>query len=181
MKTQTVALWTAGAIAALGLGYIIYFDHQRRSDPQFRKKLKKARKEAAKVAKQQTETSKVDTVKLIESVIIAAAQEEYPSSPEEREKYFMAQVSAGETLCAQGEAYYNDAVLPFYKALKVYPAPMELLMIYQKTIPEAVLQIIVNIVSIEQQAAEAAGGDAAAQQTEQTGTAAESEEIPIDN
>ena len=48
-----------------------------------------------------------------------------------------------------GEAYYNEAVLPFYKALKVYPAPMELLGIYQKTIPEAVLQVIVNVLTIE--------------------------------
>ncbi|KAG2226637.1 hypothetical protein INT45_005123 [Circinella minor] len=175
MKTQTVALLTAGAIATLGLGYIIYFDRQRRSDPQFRKNLKKARKEAAKAAKEQKETGQADTIKLIESVIIAAAQEEYPTSPEEREKYFMAQVSAGETLCAQGEAYYNEAVLPFYKALKVYPAPMELLGIYQKTIPEAVLQVIVNVLSIEQQAAEAAGGA----QTTAT-EAAGSEEIPIE-
>lgn len=85
----------------------------------------------------------------------------------------MAQVSAGETLCAQGtkpetyifgkmrnrhsdwsyiilgEAYYDEAVLPFYKALKVYPAPMELVMIYQKTVPERVFQTIVNILAIE--------------------------------
>ncbi|KAI7854731.1 mitochondrial outer membrane translocase complex, subunit Tom20 domain-containing protein [Circinella umbellata] len=175
MKTQTVALLTAGAIATLGLGYMIYFDRQRRNDPQFRKNLKKARKEAAKAAKEQKDTSQADTIKLIESVIIAAAKEEYPTSPEEREKYFMAQVSAGETLCAQGEAYYNEAVLPFYKALKVYPAPMELLGIYQKTIPEAVLQVIVNVLTIEQQAAEAAGG-AQATATEAAG----SEEIPIE-
>lgn len=40
-------------------------------------------------------------------------------------------------------------MLPFYKALKVYPAPMELLMIYQKTIPEPVFKLVVNILQIE--------------------------------
>ncbi|KAI8141852.1 protein import receptor MAS20, partial [Fennellomyces sp. T-0311] len=149
MKTQTVALWTAGAVAALGLGYIVYFDYQRRSDPNFRKKLKQARKKAAKNAKQKQEVGQAEKIKLIESVILETAKETFPTSPEEREKYFMAQVSAGETLTGKGEEYYNEAVLPFYKALKVYPAPMELMMIYQKTIPDPVFQIILNILSIE--------------------------------
>lgn len=48
-----------------------------------------------------------------------------------------------------GPSYYDEAVLPFYKALKVYPAPMELVNIYQKTIPEPVFQTIVSILAIE--------------------------------
>lgn len=48
-----------------------------------------------------------------------------------------------------GPNHYDDAVLPFYKALKVYPAPMELVNIYQKTIPEPVFQTIVSILAIE--------------------------------
>ena len=48
-----------------------------------------------------------------------------------------------------GPSYYDDAVLPFYKALKVYPDPMELVKIYQKTIPEPVFQTIVSILAIE--------------------------------
>lgn len=48
-----------------------------------------------------------------------------------------------------GEAFYNDAVLPFYLALRVYPAPMELIMIYQKTVPEPVFQMIVNIMALD--------------------------------
>ena len=48
-----------------------------------------------------------------------------------------------------GEAYYNDAVLPFYKALKVYPAPLELIMIYQKTVPEPVFQTVVQLMALE--------------------------------
>lgn len=48
-----------------------------------------------------------------------------------------------------GEAFYNDAVLPFFLALKVYPSPMELIMIYQKTVPAPVFQMIVNVMALD--------------------------------
>ncbi|ORZ24663.1 protein import receptor MAS20 [Absidia repens] len=160
MKTQDIALYTAGAAATLGIGYLVYFDYKRRNDPTFKKQLKRERRKAAKIAKATEEEDKQVKVKLIETVITAAAKETYPSTPEEMEKYFMAQVAEGEGLCAKGEEFYNDAVLPFYKAVKVYPAPMELVTIYQKTLPQPVFETVVNILAIEQQAAEAQrGGD----------------------
>lgn len=45
--------------------------------------------------------------------------------------------------------HYDEAVIPFYKALKVYPDPNELLMIYQKTIPQPVFEIVVKALAIE--------------------------------
>jgi mitochondrial import receptor subunit TOM20 len=48
-----------------------------------------------------------------------------------------------------GESGYLDAALCFYKALKVYPNPVELIMIYQKTIPEAVFTLVYEMMSIE--------------------------------
>ncbi|KAL0078602.1 mitochondrial outer membrane translocase complex, subunit Tom20 domain-containing protein [Phycomyces blakesleeanus] len=153
MRPQTIALTAAATLAALSIGYMVYFDYSRRSDPDFKKKLRRDRKMAAKAAKESEESSKMGRVELIEQVIIAAAQENYPTTPEEKEQYFMSQVAAGEALCAQGEPFYNEAILPFYKALKVYPAPMELIMIYQKTLPPPVFENIANIMAIEQQAA----------------------------
>jgi import receptor subunit TOM20 len=109
----------------------------------------------------------LNTIQIIESVIEAASEETLPSTPEEKEKYFMQQVALGEGLCNQGnalffcckrkhkliqfigEAFYNDAVLPFYLALRVYPAPMELIMIYQKTVPEPVFQMIINAMALD--------------------------------
>lgn len=79
----------------------------------------------------------------------------------------MQQVALGEGLCNKGkisekkkkkakkvnhnlgEAFYNDAVLPFFLALKVYPSPMELIMIYQKTVPAPVFQMIVNVMALD--------------------------------
>ncbi|KAF7729338.1 hypothetical protein EC973_004594 [Apophysomyces ossiformis] len=156
MQSRTIALLTAG-LAVAGLGYLVYFDHKRRNDPNFRKKLRRERKLAAKAAKVSEEEKTKSIVNLVQTVLSAAATESYPTTPEEREKYFMVQVAAGEELCGKGEEFYNDAVLPFYKALKVYPAPMELLMIYQKTVPEPVFQVIVNIMALEQQAANPEG------------------------
>lgn len=39
MRPQTAALYTVGALTAVGLGYVVYFDYKRRSDPNFRKNL----------------------------------------------------------------------------------------------------------------------------------------------
>lgn len=33
------------------------------------------------------------------------------------------------------------AALSFYRALRVYPSPVELIMIYQKTVPEPVFKV----------------------------------------
>lgn len=42
MKTSTIALAATGVVATAGLGYLIYFDSKRRSNPEFRKQLSKA-------------------------------------------------------------------------------------------------------------------------------------------
>ncbi|KAG1120045.1 hypothetical protein G6F42_012842 [Rhizopus arrhizus] len=154
MKNSTIALITTGVVASLGLGYLIYFDSKRRSNPEFREQLRRERKQAAKASKEAEKDEKESRLKLIERVIVECSREELPTSAEAKEKYFMEQVAAGEALCGKGPSYYDEAVLPFYKALKVYPAPMELVMIYQKTIPEPVFTTITTILAIEQKAME---------------------------
>ncbi|KAG0173416.1 hypothetical protein DFQ28_001591 [Apophysomyces sp. BC1034] len=144
LKPQTIALLTAGVAVTAGIGYMVYFDQKRRNDPKFRKQLKRERKKVAKATKVAEEQAKHSTVQLIEAVLEAASKEPLPTTPEEKEKYFMAQVGAG-------EAFYDQAILPFYMALKVYPAPMELIMIYQKTVPAPVFQIVVQLMALEQQ------------------------------
>lgn len=41
------------------------------------------------------------------------------------------------------------AAIAFFKALKVYPAPHELIMIYQKTQPQAVFELVMELVTLE--------------------------------
>lgn len=59
---------------------------------------------------------------------------------------FMDQVTTGETLIALGPANYIAAATAFFKAIKMYPAPVELIMIYQKATPEEVFDIIMRMV-----------------------------------
>ena len=41
------------------------------------------------------------------------------------------------------------AAISFYKALKVYPAPTELIMIYQKTQPPQVFELVMELIQLE--------------------------------
>lgn len=41
------------------------------------------------------------------------------------------------------------AAICFYKALKVYPAPAELVMVYQKTIPQEVFTLVMGMLSMD--------------------------------
>ncbi|KAI9483280.1 MAG: hypothetical protein EXX96DRAFT_137013 [Benjaminiella poitrasii] len=151
MQPRTAALITAGVAVTAGIAYMLYFDYKRRNDPSLKKKLRKEKKKAQKELKKAEEQLKLTARQVIESVTEAADKEALPTSPEDKEKYFMEKVALGEGFCNKGEAYYNDAVLPFYLALKVYPAPMELIMIYQKTVPEPVFQMIINVMAVDQQ------------------------------
>ncbi|CAO0798233.1 unnamed protein product [Mucor circinelloides] len=151
IQPKTAALITAGVAVSAGIAYMVYFDHKRRNDPNLKKKLKKEKKKAQKEMKKAEEKVKSTVLQVIEQVMSAAEKEPLPTTPEAKEKYFMEQVAAGESLCNRGEAFYNDAVLPFYLALRVYPAPMELIMIYQKTVPEPVFQMVINIMALDQQ------------------------------
>lgn len=45
--------------------------------------------------------------------------------------------------------FYVASAISFYKALKVYPAPQELLMIYQKTQPPAVFDLVMELISLD--------------------------------
>lgn len=49
--------------------------------------------------------------------------------------------------------FYVAAAISFYKALKVYPAPQELIMIYQKSLPPAVFDLVMELISLEINAA----------------------------
>lgn len=151
MKTSTIALISTAIVATFGIGYLVYFDQQRRSDPNYKKQLKRERKKASKIEKKNKEKELVTVESLIQSVMDAVAKETFPESPEGKEAYFMQKVAEGEALCGKGEAFYDESVEPFYKALKVYPAPLELIMIYQKSLPEKVFRIVVNIMALEQQ------------------------------
>jgi hypothetical protein len=65
--------------------------------------LEREKKRSAKKAKQSAETVKQKVSETLEAGLEAVNKETYPTSVEEKEQFFMAQIAAGETLCSQGK------------------------------------------------------------------------------
>ncbi|KAG6910154.1 hypothetical protein DXG01_012913 [Tephrocybe rancida] len=150
MDSRTTSILAITGITALGgaLAYAVYFDHKRRTDADFRRKLRKEKKRVDKTVAQQSKESlaledKHDAAPAsMKEALDWIRKEEPPTSPDEREAYFMQQVGAGEQLAARGPQFYLEAAMAFYRALRVYPAPMELIVIYEKTVPQPVFKAV---------------------------------------
>jgi import receptor subunit TOM20 len=135
ISTTTVILATAGTLAAGAIAYAAYFDYRRRSDPEFRKNLKKQHKKVQKAKEEEGKAAEQGQKERIKNAVQEANEEGFPRDPEETEGYFMQEVARGEGMCQDGSDPV-DAALCFYKALKVYPQPRELITIYDKTVPK---------------------------------------------
>ncbi|KAG6850625.1 hypothetical protein H0H93_010817 [Arthromyces matolae] len=140
----------SGAVA-----YALYFDHKRRNDAEFRKMLRKDKKRADKSIAESKEAQQQEALASaaasgqpvnIEEVLEKIRTEEPPPTPELKEKYFMDCIARGEQL---GPEFYLAAAAEFYRALKVYPSPMELIVIYEKTVPAPVFELIVQMMNVD--------------------------------
>jgi import receptor subunit TOM20 len=115
MKTTTIVAASVGTAVTFLAGrwlvlcrslltssaYALYFDHRRRTDPEFRKALKKEGKRQARLAKEEAEAQSAQQRAAIKAAYKAAQEEGFPTSVEDREQVFLQEVS-------QGEAYAND-------------------------------------------------------------------------
>ncbi|KAJ2881109.1 mitochondrial import receptor subunit tom20 [Coemansia aciculifera] len=146
---KTIAIATAVTAAVAGLSYVAYFDYKRRNDRQFRRKLQRNRKKAEKTAQKVSSLSLDDINDQALELLNIVIKEKLPESAEDKEQFFLAQVSRGETLCSAGPAGYTEAACRFYQALMVYPNPVELVMIYQKTTPEEVFKLVMAMMAQE--------------------------------
>ena len=82
--------------------YAVYFDHKRRSDPEFRKALKRESRKEARAAKEEAEAQGAQQKRAIKIAVEEAREEGFPTNVEEKEAYFMSEVGRGETLCQDG-------------------------------------------------------------------------------
>ena len=82
--------------------YAVYFDHKRRSDPEFRKALKRESRREARAAKEEAEAQGVQQKQAIEDAVSEARDEGFPTDVEDKEAYFMNEVGQGEVLCQDG-------------------------------------------------------------------------------
>ncbi|KAG8527528.1 uncharacterized protein KY384_007680 [Bacidia gigantensis] len=130
------------------LGYAVYFDYKRRSDPAFRRALKKESRREARAVKEEAENQNAQQKQAIQDVVDQARRDDSPTSIEEREAYFMEQVSQGEGLVGDDSRRLEAATF-FYKALKVYPNPKDLIGIYDKTVPKPVIDVLAEMIALD--------------------------------
>ncbi|WWC90425.1 uncharacterized protein L201_005360 [Kwoniella dendrophila CBS 6074] len=161
--SASTPLRIAGATAAVAvtgfLGYAVYFDYMRRNSPEFRKSLKRQHKKLAVAAEQQSKAEKERNSKALKLALLEIQLEAAPSSPEQQEAYFQEQVAEGEKYAAMGPEYHVKSASHFYRALRVYPQPLELLGIYQRVVPAPVWALLIELTSLS--GASAASGPGA--------------------
>ncbi|KAJ5894860.1 Mitochondrial import receptor subunit tom20 [Penicillium taxi] len=148
MRTSVLVAASAGTILTGLLAYAVYFDHKRQTDPDFRKSLKRNNRRLAKAVQEEVEAHGAMQREGIKAAVQRAKEEGFPTDLEEKESYFMSQVAKGEGLCTEGTEQV-EAALAFYKALKVYPQPKDLISIYDKTVPKEVLEILAEMVAMD--------------------------------
>ncbi|KAJ9627874.1 mitochondrial import receptor subunit tom20 [Taxawa tesnikishii (nom. ined.)] len=148
VQTSTIILATIGTLTTAALAYAVYFDYRRRSDPSFRKSLKQQQKQVSRAAKEEAVAGEKAQKERIRQVVDEANEEGFPKDPEKTEEYFMTEVARGEGMCQDGSDPI-DAALCFYKALKVYPQPRELINIYDKTVPKPILDILAEMIAVD--------------------------------
>jgi len=124
MDSRTSAI-AAGVCGALFLGYCVYFDRKRRSDPNFRQKLRERRRQQ-KTATDQSGLSRLPDLKDAEAV----------------QKFFLEEIQLGEELLAQGD--YEKGVDHLTNAIAVCGQPQQLLQVLQQTLPPPVFQMLLT-------------------------------------
>ncbi|KAJ3923734.1 hypothetical protein F5877DRAFT_63040 [Lentinula edodes] len=154
MSSRTTSVLTIAGIAVLSIAaYAVYFDYKRRNDVEFRRKLKKEKKRVDKsiASSKASLPSSPDAVGVDElrEALEQVKAEQVPISPEQKEAYFMTQVASGEQLSLQGPMFSLPAALAFYRALRVYPSPVELMVIYQKTVPEPIFKLVIELTNLD--------------------------------
>lgn len=147
MSTKLVAGIVAGIFGTFFLGYCVYFDRKRRSDPLFKQKLLERRRKA-KQAQQEASAEELKTG-IPDRKDTAAVQQ-----------FFMEEIQRGEELLAQGE--YHEAVNHLTKAVAVCNQPQQLLQLFHGTLPDHVFQLLIeklNDMSPSQQYQSSDAGD----------------------
>ena len=87
----------------LPAAYAVYFDHKRRTDPGFRKALKRESRRQARIAKEEAEIQGKQQQEEIKRAVEETLEEGFPTDLEEREAYFMSQISQGEEMSSNGK------------------------------------------------------------------------------
>ena len=133
MNTKAVGI-CAGLAAASALAYCVYFDHKRRSDPDFKKRLKAKRNkghQAKGSPSVQTESAAADGGRMPDF-----------SDQEAVQRFFLQEVQLGETLLAQGSL--EEGVEHLSLAVAVCGQPHALLGVLQETLSPPIYALLLQ-------------------------------------
>ncbi|KAJ2930564.1 hypothetical protein H1R20_g6531, partial [Candolleomyces eurysporus] len=151
MASKATVLTAAAVVATGVVAYAVYFDYKRRNDADFRRKLRKEKKRVNKSVQQsklaEEKSTAVDPEELRQA--LQAIKNEPMVPIEEREQYFMSQIALGEQMAAQGPTFYLPAAIAFFRALRIYPAPAELIGIYQSTVSPPVFKLVIEMTNMD--------------------------------
>lgn len=78
-----------------------------RTDPAFRKQIRKESKRQARAAREEAEQEKINAREAIKNAVRDAQAEGFPTDVEEKEAYFMQEVARGEGLSGEGAKSRN--------------------------------------------------------------------------
>lgn len=128
MFSKSTAGAVAGACAVGFIGYCVYFDQKRRSDPLFKQKLREKRRKA----KQQMGKGGGGSSTTIPDL----------KDSEAMQKFFLQEVQMGEELLATGDI--ENGVEHLSNAVAVCGQPQQLLQVLQQTLPAQVFQLLIQ-------------------------------------
>jgi len=121
--SKTVSVIAAGAGLCF-VGYCIYFDHKRRSEPLFKQKLKEKRRKAKQGGGGKPGSTQLPDLR----------------DPEAMQRFFLQEVQMGEELLGQGDV--EGGVEHLSNAVAVCGQPQQLLQVLQQTLPPQVFQLL---------------------------------------
>lgn len=113
----------AGLAGAAFIGYCIYFDHKRRSAPDYKEKIRRNRREKAKARGGGAAASRGG----------GATQVPDPSDPSAMQAYFLQEVQLGEEFMASGNV--EEGAIHIANAIALCGPSQQLLQIFQQTLP----------------------------------------------
>lgn len=153
MQPLNVGLGVLGVFSLVGIGYAVLFDFRRRNDPLYRRHLLRARRDHERQRDAAVKRARQGQRERILGAIASARNEAMPASVDGREEFFMNQVAKGESLVAQtgatDDATALEAAMCFYKAMRVYPNPNDLMSVYERTVPGHVYELLLNVMQID--------------------------------
>lgn len=148
VQTSTIVTASVATAATAIVAYAVYFDYNRRADADFRRNLRRNERRQARAEKEEAEASTKRQRDAVKNRVDEAKEEGFPSGVEEREAYFNEQVMTGEML-SNDPSKAIESALAFYKGLKVYPAPGDLIKIYDSTVPKPVLDVLAEMIAYD--------------------------------